>query len=213
MVRNNGHNQDGGANDAHKEARGLIAASFGRRHAHGRLEDPGQPGRGEHRRPGPWRENNGGLYGERAAGISRVTRTGVGDAIRAGHHRPAGTSWYRTTFDIARAQRPRRVARADDRRSGRAALRRSLPGADLRQRLELGQYIGDVGPQHTFVLPTGVLNANGRNTLALAVTSDGGPTDVLEKVELTNFGTARGGLRVRPVDSPRYDALRPRLAR
>ena len=39
----------------------------------------------------------------------------------------------------------------------------------------MGQFIGHVGPQRTFVLPTGILNPNGRNTLALAVTSDGGP--------------------------------------
>ena len=46
----------------------------------------------------------------------------------------------------------------------------------------MGQYIADVGPQHTFVLPTGILNPNGRNTLALAVTSDGGAGNALEKV-------------------------------
>ena len=38
----------------------------------------------------------------------------------------------------------------------------------------MGQYIADVGPQHTFVVPNGVLNPDGRNTLAIAVTSNGG---------------------------------------
>ncbi len=38
----------------------------------------------------------------------------------------------------------------------------------------MGQYIADVGPQHTFVIPNGVLNPDGHNTLAIAVTSDGG---------------------------------------
>src|SRR5664280_145734 len=33
----------------------------------------------------------------------------------------------------------------------------------------LGQYINDVGPQHTFVLPNGILDPNGTNTLAIAV--------------------------------------------
>jgi hypothetical protein len=49
------------------------------------------------------------------------------------------------------------------------------------------------GPQHTFVLPNGVLNTDGRNTLALAVTSDGGPGDGLERVQLTTLATVRGG--------------------
>ena len=60
----------------------------------------------------------------------------------------------------------------------------------------MGQYIANVGPQHTFVIPNGVLNPDGQNTLALAVTSDGGPGNGLEKVALTNLGTVRGGVPV-----------------
>jgi Beta-galactosidase jelly roll domain len=66
----------------------------------------------------------------------------------------------------------------------------------------MGQYIADVGPQHTFVLPTGILNPRGRNTLALAVTSDGGPGNALETVRLTDLATARGGVPVSVVRSP-----------
>ena len=66
----------------------------------------------------------------------------------------------------------------------------------------MGQYIADVGPQHTFVLPTGILNPDGRNTLALAVTSDGEQGDGLERVQLTDLALARGGVPVRPVSSP-----------
>jgi hypothetical protein len=66
----------------------------------------------------------------------------------------------------------------------------------------LGQYIADVGPQHTFVLPNGILNPNGQNTLALAVTSDGGSANALERVQLTNLGTARGGVPVSMVAAP-----------
>jgi len=50
-----------------------------------------------------------------------------------------------------------------------------------------GQHIADVGPQNTFVLPTGILKPNGPNTLTLAVTSDGGPGNGLEHVTLTNL--------------------------
>lgn len=66
----------------------------------------------------------------------------------------------------------------------------------------LGQYINDVGPQHTFVLPNGILRTRGANTLALAVLSDGttpaGPRDV----RLTLLGAALGGVPVEAVDAP-----------
>lgn len=66
----------------------------------------------------------------------------------------------------------------------------------------MGQYVNDVGPQHTFVLPNGILRTRGTNTLALAVLSDGttesGPGDV----RLRLLGTSAGGVPVTPVDSP-----------
>jgi hypothetical protein len=66
----------------------------------------------------------------------------------------------------------------------------------------MGQYIGNVGPQHTFVVPNGILNPRGANTLALAVTSNGGAADILETVSLTNLGTVRGGVPLSLVSSP-----------
>ena len=68
----------------------------------------------------------------------------------------------------------------------------------------MGQYIANVGPQHTFVVPNGILDAHGRNTLAIAVTSDGGPGNGLERVALTDLATVRGGVPVSLVDSPSY---------
>jgi hypothetical protein len=63
----------------------------------------------------------------------------------------------------------------------------------------MGQYINDVGPQHTFALPNGVLRTRGSNTLALAVLSDGtteaGPKDV----RLTLLGATAGGVPVENV--------------
>ena len=75
----------------------------------------------------------------------------------------------------------------------------------------MGQYIANVGPQHTFVVPNGVLNPHGENTLAIAVTSDGGPGNGLEAVRLTNLGTVRGGVPIRLDDSPTYTELQSRL--
>lgn len=58
----------------------------------------------------------------------------------------------------------------------------------------MGQFIAHVGPQRTFVIPPGILNPNGVNTLALAVTTDGQRGNALEPVRLVNLRTARGGV-------------------
>ncbi|GAA3341661.1 beta-galactosidase [Amorphoplanes nipponensis] len=200
MVRNNGHNQDGGVNDAHKEGRGLIAAATSlpttwriQGNAGGELlADTAR---------GPL--NNGGLYGERTGwhlpgfpdrGWS--TRT-VPDTAAT-----PGTSWYRTSFTLA-------VPRGHDASLGLTIGDPAVPrsGGHYRALIFLngwnvGQYVADVGPQHTFVLPEGLLNPRGGNTLALAVTSDGGAGDTLERVRLTDLGTVRGGVPVAPVRAP-----------
>ncbi len=202
MVRNDSHNEDGGVNDAHKEGRGLIAASLPAAVSmtwkiQGGPEALTDPVRGP--------LNNGGLFGERNGWYL----PGYPDRGWAVHPVPdptavAGTSWYRTTFQL-------HVPRGEDASIGLTIGDPAVPRSGGHYRVliflngwNMGQYIADVGPQHTFVLPTGILNPDGRNTLALAVTSDGGPGDGLEHVQLTNLATARGGVPVRPVFSPGY---------
>ena len=63
------------------------------------------------------------------------------------------------------------------------------------------------------MIPNGVLNPDGQNTLALAVTSDGGPGNGLEKVALTNLGTVRGGVPVQMDRSSAWNAAHLGLAR
>jgi hypothetical protein len=63
----------------------------------------------------------------------------------------------------------------------------------------MGQYINDVGPQHTFVLPNGILRTRGSNTIALAVLSDGTTLSGPSEVRLTLLGAAAGGVPVAPV--------------
>lgn len=70
----------------------------------------------------------------------------------------------------------------------------------------MGQYIANVGPQHTFVIPNGVLNPHGANTLIIAVTSTGGAGNGLAKIALTNLGTVRGGVPVALDRSPAWNA-------
>ncbi|GIH15356.1 beta-galactosidase [Rugosimonospora africana] len=218
MVRDDGHNEDGGVNDAQKEGRGLISAGFA---------DPAgaplalapiwkvQGNQGGEQITDTVRGavNNGGLYGERAgwylpgypdAGWS--TRT-VPDTASA-----AGTAWYRTAFSV-------NVPAADDASLGLTigdpAVPQS-PTAHYRALIfvngwNLGQYVSDAGPQHTFVIPNGVLNPHGANTVALAVTADGAPASALESVALTNLGTVRGGVPVAMDFSPGYAPPSPRL--
>jgi hypothetical protein len=58
----------------------------------------------------------------------------------------------------------------------------------------MGQFIAHVGPQRVFVIPPGILNAQGENTIALAVTTDGQTGNALEPVRLVTLRAVRGGL-------------------
>jgi beta-galactosidase GanA len=197
MVRNNGHNEDGGVNDAHKEGRGLISASYA--DATGAAVQPAvawkiQGNQGGESIADPTRGalNNGGLFGERAG----WSLPGFADSSWSTRSVPdtgsvAGTSWYRTSFTLA-------VPSGHDASLGLTIGDASVPRSGGHYRVliflngwNVGQYIADVGPQHTFVLPNGILDPHGANSLALAVTGDGG--SALERVQLTNLGTVRGG--------------------
>jgi beta-galactosidase GanA len=190
MVRNDSHNEDGGVNDAQKEGRGLIGVTGLPSPVTWKIQggdSSADPVRGP--------LNNGGLYGERTG----WSLPHFDDRAWATHpvpdtDAPAGTSWYRTTFDL-------KVPTGVDASLGLTIGDTSSPQSRGHYRVlifvngwNMGQYIADVGPQHTFVLPTGILNPHGPNTLALAVTSDGGPVNALERVQLANLATARGGV-------------------
>jgi beta-galactosidase GanA len=210
MVRNDSHNEDGGVNDAFKEGRGLISVDLAsaagttlstpiawRIQGNAGGETPTDTVRGP--------LNNGGLYGERNGWSlpgfpdSNWTTRSVPDSTSW-----AGTSWYRTQFALSV---PAGVDASLGLTIGDPAVARS--GGNYRVLVflngwNLGQYIGNVGPQHTFVLPNGILDPRGNNTLALAVTSNGGSGDRLEKVSLTDLGTTLGGAPLTLVNSPAF---------
>ena len=202
MVRNDGHNEDGGVNDAHKEGRGLISVAYA--DAAGSTVQPAVTWRVQGAKGGEAIAdtargplNNGGLFGERT-GWHLPTFADSAWATRPVPDTAAttGTSWYRTRFSLS-------VPAGHDASLGLTIGDPNTPRSSRHYRAliflngwNLGQYISDVGPQHTFVLPTGILNPNGTNTLALAVTSNGGSADTLERVQLTNLGTVRGGIPV-----------------
>jgi beta-galactosidase GanA len=200
MVRNDSHNWDLMADDAHREARGLIAASLaakgGRRFAvpidwriQGNRggEDGADPVRGP--------LNEGGLYGERAgwhlpgASSHGWTPAHPGDA-------PAtpGTYWLRTHV-------PLDLPRGHDVQLGLAFGATDQPRSDRDNRAlifvngwNMGQFIAHVGPQRVFVIPPGILDPHGDNTIALAVTTDGQPGNALEPVRLVVLRAVRGGV-------------------
>lgn len=212
MVRNDGHNEDGGVNDAQKEGRGLISVAMTDDsyqavtpqmtwRIQGNLggEDLADPARGV--------DNNGGLYGERHGwylpsypdGDWATTTVPAATAM-------SGTSWYRTTFSLD-------VPAADDASLGLTIGNPSQPRSSANYRAlifvngwNVGQYIANVGPQHTFAIPNGVLNPQGDNTLAIAVTSNGGAGNGLENVSLVNLGTVRGGVPVTMDQAPSWNA-------
>ncbi len=111
-----------------------------------------------------------------------------------------GVTWYRATFGL-------RVPTGVD-----ASLGLTIsddPAKSYRAQIFLngwnvGQYVNNVGPQHTFVLPAGILNPRGENTLAIAVLADGTTAGGLGTVTLADLGTAASGVPVLPVLSPGY---------
>jgi beta-galactosidase GanA len=195
LVRRMQHDQDGGARDTHKAARGLTAVTFGGGTPKVRWRIQGAAA------PDPVRGplNNGGLYGEREGwhlpGFPDRDweRVSFPRAVRR-----QGVTWYRTTFDLAvdpGVDASVGLTLEDDRhRAYRAQI--FLNGWNL------GQYVNDVGPQHTFVLPNGVLRTRGANTLALAVLSELTTLSGPGRARLTLLGAAAGGVPVTPVDSP-----------
>ncbi len=208
MVRNNGHNWDLDSDDFHKETRGLISAS---------LEAPGgrsftipiawkiQGRQGGENLPDVARgaANNGGLHGERMGWhLPGYNDAGWAKATVPTSQSAPGTSWYRTSFDLA-------VPKGQDATIGLSFGDATTPRSPVRYRVlifvngwNMGQFIAHVGPQRTFPIPEGILNHRGKNHIALAVTSDGAPGDALEAVRLVTLHNVKGGVPVRMVSAP-----------
>jgi beta-galactosidase GanA len=203
MVRNNSHNWNLMADDYHREARGLIAASLTSRGG-ARFAVPiqwriqGRQG-GEalvDAARGPM--NNGGLYGEREgwslAALPGKAATGWTAAKTTDAPPAPGTYWLRTSVKLD-------LPKGHDIQLGLAFGDATRPRSDRENRAlifvngwNMGQFIAHIGPQRTFIIPPGILNPNGENTLALAVTTDGKPENALEPIKLVNLRTARGGV-------------------
>jgi beta-galactosidase GanA len=188
LVRPMSHQEDGGANDAFKAAQGLVEVTFGGGAAPSVLwKITGADPQADTVR-GPL--NGGGLYGERNGWALPGFRDGDWARVTLPTVTPengsaqAGVAWYRTRFhlDIPQGVDASLGLTITDDPSKQYRALIFLNGWNL------GQYINDVGPQHTFALPAGILRTE--NVLALAVT---GPACDLGTVTLTNLGTVSGG--------------------
>ncbi|WP_335972436.1 glycoside hydrolase family 35 protein [Streptomyces sp. CA2R106] len=195
LVRRMGHEEDGGANDAFKSARGLTAATLDGAPLTWRIQ--GADGYDAVRGP----LNTGGLYGERNGWHLPGFPDRAWSPVTLPHtDTRQGVAWYRTAFTLA-------VDGATDASIGLAFT--DDPARAYRVQIflngwNIGQYANDVGPQHTFVLPNGILRTRGANTLALAVLTDGtGPAGPALPA-LTLLAAARGGTPVETVASPSY---------
>ncbi len=199
LVRPMSHQEDGGANNAFKQALGLTSVTFtgASPKVTWRIQGTlgGQALSDQVR--GPF--NNGGLFGERSGwhlpGFADQAWTSV--SLPFTSTRP-GVAWYRTTFTLS-------VPGGVDASLGLTftdTASKSYRAQIFLNGWNLGQYINNVGPQHTFVLPVGILNPRGTNTLAIAVLADGTTATGLGSVSLTSLGTAAGGVPVSLVASP-----------
>jgi beta-galactosidase GanA len=119
---------------------------------------------------------------------------------------PPGIGWYRTSFAL---NLPRGSYVPVDVQIGGPG-----PGAgsaDYRAFIYvngwlIGRYVNNVGPQHQFYVPAGILNDQGGNTLAIAVWGVDATGGGLDQVSLVAAGNQAGGVPVRPVASPGYSA-------
>jgi beta-galactosidase GanA len=119
---------------------------------------------------------------------------------------PAGIGWYRTSFSL---HLPARSYVPIDVQIGGPG-----PGAgtaDYRAFIYvngwlIGRYVNNVGPQHQFYVPAGILKEHGSNTLAIAVWGLDQAGGGLGQVSLVTAGNQAGGVPVSQVASPGYNA-------
>ena len=193
LVRQMAHSEDGGANDAHKTARGLTAVTISGANPSVSWRIQGGNPSGDAVR-GPL--NTGGLFGERNGWhLPGFADSGWQSVSLPRSDTFQGVRWYRTSFTFA----PPQGVDASVGLTLSDTSSRSYRAQIFLNGWNLGQYINNVGPQHTFVLPNGILHANATNVLALAVLADGTTPAGPGTVALTLLGSSAGGVQINNV--------------
>ncbi|MET7737466.1 beta-galactosidase [Streptomyces sp. NPDC005402] len=206
LTVNMGHEEDYNSTNGNKTARGLTSASLvgapltsvtWRLQGVRGGEDPQDTVRGP--------LSTGGLYGERAGWSLPGYPDGKWNRVSLPTtDTRAGVSWYRTDvkLDLPHGQDTSLglTFTDDPARKYRATI--------FVNGWQVGNYVNYLGPQHSFPVPNGILDPNGRSSIAIAVWNLDGSTGGLGKVSLTNYGSYASSLRVAQNDSPRYDSRR-----
>src|SRR5260221_7131503 len=202
LVMNMGHDEDYSPNDGYKSPRGIRTAVLLGANTAIQWKIQGSIGGETLVDPVRGPMNIGGLYGERHGwflpGYPDQNWRKVSFPDRwSNAGLPPGIGWYRTEFNLQLpfgTDVPLGLQLNDDpNRHYRALI--FLTG------WMLGIYLNDLGPQHIFSLPNGILNPNGRNTLAIAVWGEDSGAG-LGSVNLYEYGAYSGCLPVFPVTCP-----------
>jgi len=117
---------------------------------------------------------------------------------------PAGVGWYRTTFSLNLPKSSYVPIDVQVGGPGPGASTANYRAFIVVNGWLIGQYENNVGPQHQFYVPAGILNQQGSNTLAIAAWGLDGPSGGLDNVSLVAAGNQSGGLPVQQVTSPGY---------
>jgi beta-galactosidase GanA len=119
---------------------------------------------------------------------------------------PAGVGWYRTSFSLALPTRSYVPIDVQIGGPGPGAGTANYRAFIYVNGWLVGRYVNNVGPQHQFYIPAGILNEHGANTLAIAVWGLDQAGGGLDQVSLVAAGNQAGGLPISPVASPGYSA-------
>lgn len=208
LVMNIGHDEDYSPNDSYKSPRGIRTATLAGANTAIQWKIQGSPGGENLVDPTRGPMNIGGLYGERHGWFLSGYPDHTWSKVSLPHEwnasgLPAGIGWYRTEFNLnlpSHSDVPLGLKITDDpARHYRALI--FLNG------WMLGIYANDLGPQHIFSLPNGILNPNGTNTLAIAVWGEDSSTAGLGEVSLYEYGAYEGGVPVALVNAPGWSGI------
>ncbi|WP_030276751.1 beta-galactosidase [Streptomyces sp. NRRL B-24484] len=204
LVSNMGHQQNPGTDDSNKEARGLTGA-FVTGAPLSAITWRIQGARGGENLVDPARGamNTGGLYGERAGWtLPDFPDSSWTSTTLATRENTPGVTWYRTkaTLNLPAGQDTSVGLKIADSATNKYRALIYVNG------WLLGNYVNNVGPQHVFPLPNGILKSQGDNTIAIALWNEGNTNGGLGTVTLENLGTTASPLNPAPVTAPGYDA-------
>jgi beta-galactosidase GanA len=117
---------------------------------------------------------------------------------------PPGVGWYRTNFSLHLPQDSYVPIDVQIGGPGPGAGTADYRAFIFVNGWLIGRYVNNVGPQHQFYVPAGILNDHGGNTLAIAVWGLNQAGGGLDQVSLVAAGNQAGGLPIAPVASPGY---------